>query len=164
MPGPASTGNILVLFGHGAPTDATFDFRRAQTARVNLYSWSRDGVPVWDRQIQLAANDALASGTIRNSYATVNSSRIGGTLMRDYVLSAPDGLNLPTIPAGYRTTSLSALGATVHHNAATLGASTLMLLLVDAGQSPVALSDVLNDAAFNARPLDVLWCACKSSP
>lgn len=162
MPGPATTGNILILYGHGALTDATFDFRRAAPARANIYSWTREGIPVWNTQVQLAVDDGLASGTIRSSYATVNSSRIGGAELRDYILAALDGTPLPVIPGGYNQTAVAALGATVHHNGATIAASNRMILMVDDGNAPILLSDALNDANFNARPLDVLWCACRS--
>jgi len=163
MPGPTSTGNILVLYGHGAMTDATFDFRRDNAARVNLYSWTREGIPVWDTQIQLAADDGLTYGTIRASYATVNSSRIGGALLKDYIIGPPDGLRLPNVPGGYNQTAIAALGATVQHNGATVAASTRLLLMVDNGNAPILLSDILNDANFNNRAFDVLWCACKST-
>jgi|GEM_PF-4703761 len=162
MPGPTPTGNVLILYGHGALTDATFDFRRAGPACANLYSWTREGIPVWDSQIQRAADDALASGTIRSSYATVNSSRIGGTTLRDYILAWPEGLALPAIPAGYNQTAIAALGATAHHNGATVAASTRILLMIDDNNPPIYLSDALNDPNFSARPLDVLWCACRS--
>lgn len=143
-------------------TDATFDFRRDATARVNLYAWTREDIPVWNTQIQLAVDDAFINGIIRNSYATVNSSRIGGATLRDYVLASPDGVPLPTIPGGYNQTAIAALGATVHHNGATLAASTRMLLVVNDASPPILLSDILADANFNARPLDALWCACKT--
>jgi hypothetical protein len=79
--GPTPTGNILVLYGHGGIRNDTFDFRWPNAARINLYSWTREGIPVWDIQIQAAANEALA-GTISTSFATVNSSRIGGTSIK----------------------------------------------------------------------------------
>lgn len=152
-----------MLYGHGAiDVGAEFDFRRADAVKMNLYSWTREGIPVWDRQIQLAADDAIANGAIRNSYAQVQSSRIGGTPARDYILAPPDGLALPTIPAGYGQTAIPALNATVHHSAATLAASTRMVLFIDTDQNPVQLSQVINDASFATRPFDVLWCACRS--
>lgn len=162
MPGPTQTGNVLVLYGHGAVTDQTFDFRRPNASRINLYAWTREGIAVWDTQIELAANEAIASGTIRNSYATVNSSRIGGTVFKDYLIGPPGGLRLPAIPAGYHNTAIAALGATVHHNAATLVASTHMVLMIDAGQPARLLSTIISEPNFANRPFDILWCACKT--
>ena len=162
MPSPTSTGNILVLYGHGAMTEDTFDFRRPAASKINLYSWTREGIPVWDRQIALAANDALAptGGNIRNTYATVNSSRVGGEMFRDYLIGPPDRLQLPILPAN--RTPILALGATVHHNAPNLASSNQMLLMIDAGQREIRLSTIINDPNFTARALDILWCACKS--
>jgi hypothetical protein len=162
MPGPATTGNVLVLYGHGAVTDDAFDFRRAADDRINIYAWTREGIAVWDIQIKVAADEALAAGTIRGSYATVNSSRIGGTPFKDYLIGPPTGLQLPTIPAGFVATPVPALHATVHHDAATIAGSTRMLLMVDAGRPPLLLSTILYDPTFADRALDVLWCACKS--
>lgn len=162
MPGPTPTGNILVLYGHGAMTTATFDFRRADAYKINLYSWTKEGIAVWDTQIQLAANEAIANGTIRKSYATVNSSRIGGSLFKDYLIGYPENLALPTIPVGYANTAIAALGATVYHNAATLAGSNRMVLMVNNGQPPILLSTIIDDPNFTNRPLDILWCACKS--
>jgi hypothetical protein len=162
MPGPTATGNVLVLYGHGAVTDQTFDFRRASASRINLYAWTKEGIAVWDRQIQSAANDAIASGAISTSYATVTSSRIGGTLFKDYRIGPPTGLALPTIPAAYGSTAIAALGATVRHNAATLAGSNRMVLMINAGQATQLLSAIISDPNFNARALDILWCACKS--
>jgi hypothetical protein len=162
MPGPTPTGNVLVLYGHGAVTDNTFDFRRADNHKINLYAWTREGIAVWDIQIELAANDAIAKGTIRDSYAAVNSSRIGGTTRKDYLIGPPNGLRLPTIPAPYGNTTIAALGANVHHNAATIAGSNRMVLMVNAGQPPILLSTIIYDPNFNARPLDILWCACKT--
>jgi hypothetical protein len=160
---PTSTGNVLVLYGHGALTPNTFDFRRANTCRINLYSWTKETIPVWDRQIVAAANDAIAATpTIRNSYATVNSSRIGGTPFKDYLLGDPGTLRLPTIPGTFGTTPIPALGATVRHNAATLPTSTRMILMVNAMQPPILLSTIITNPNFSTRPLDILWCACKS--
>jgi hypothetical protein len=162
MPGPTPTGNILVLYGHGAVTDDTFDFRRSNADKINLYSWTKEGIPVWDRQIQLAANTAIASGQIEQSYATVNSSRIGGAIFKDYLIGSPDGLALPTIPIGYNITNIVALGVTVHHDAATIAASNRMLLMVNTGSGIIRLSDIISNPNFNAISMDVLWCACKS--
>jgi hypothetical protein len=162
MPGLTPTGNVLVLYGHGAVTDNTFDFRRADNYRINLYAWTREGIAVWDRQIYLAANHALATGTISDSYATVNSSRIGGTTLKDYCIGPPTGLRLPDIPAGYGNTPIDVLGANVRHNAATLAGSNRMVLMVNAGRPLILLSTIINNPNFNARPLDILWCACKS--
>lgn len=162
MPGPASTGNILVLYGHGAVTENTFDFRRSDATKINLYSWTREAIPVWDTQIQLAADDAIANGTIRSSYATVNSSRIGGTVMKDLVIGPPDGLRLPDIPIGYVATPIAALNATVHHNGATIAASTRMVLMVDDNNDVLFFSGIIADPNFSGRSFDILWCACKS--
>lgn len=162
MPGPTPTGNILVLYGHGAVTDNTFDFRRPDAHKINLYSWTREGIAVWDTQIELAANNAIASGTIMDSYATVNSSRTGGTIFKDYLIGPPTGLRLPTIPVGYGNTAIAALAATVQHNAATIAGSNRMVLMINAGQPPILLSTIINDPHFTTRPFDVLWCACKS--
>ncbi|MYM31008.1 hypothetical protein GTP58_21960 [Duganella sp. CY15W] len=162
MPGPTRTANLLVLYGHGAVLDQTFNFQRPDASKINLYSWTREGIPVWDIQIQAAATQALANNTISASYATVNSSRIGGAQFKDYLIGAPTGLALPAIPAGYGTTAIAALGATVRHDAPTLGASTRLILMVDNGRPNIRLSALLNDANFNGRPFDVLWCACKS--
>lgn len=163
MPGPTLTGNILVLYGHGALTRGTFDFKRTHDTRINLYAWTREGIAVWDSQIQLAANEAIAHGTIRDSYATVNSSRIGGTPFKDYLIGPPDDLALPTIPGGYGQTAIPALGATVHHDAPTLAGSDRVVLMVDDGEDAILLSTIIDDPNFNNRPWDILWCACKSS-
>jgi len=160
--GPTPTGNILVIYGHGGVTKNTFDFRRPTGQQINLYSWTGEGIPVWDSQIQLAANDALGTGTIRESYATVNSSRIGGTLYKDYILRAPAGLAMPTLPA--HNTPVAALGATIYHNNVTVGLSTRMLITVDAipALHTINLSQILADPSFAGRAFDILWCACKS--
>ncbi len=163
MVGPTATGNILMLYGHGAMAGATFDFRRADAYKINLYSWTREAIPVWDSQIQLAADTAIANGTIRNSYATVNSSRIGGTLLQDSLIGPPTGLALPTIPGAWGTTAIAALGATVRHNAATLAGSNRMVLMVNAGANAVRLSTIISNASFAQRTMDVLWLACKSA-
>ncbi|MBA3849521.1 MAG: hypothetical protein C0502_05925 [Opitutus sp.] len=166
MPGPTRTTAILVLYGHGALSDATFDFKRDAGARLNLYSWTREGIPVWDTQIELAANSALQDGEIRDSYATVNSSRIGGTRLKNYVLAAPTGLRPATVPAGFQETQfeIEGVAVTVQHNAATIAASTRMLLTIDENENDdiLFLTDFFNDANFADRQLDVLWCACKS--
>jgi hypothetical protein len=159
--GPTPTGNILVLYGHGALANATYDFRRPAAAKINLYSWTREGIPVWDRQVQLAAGQALTAGTISASFATVNSSRIGGTLINDYFLQPDNQIPLPVVPAGYHTTAVATLAASVQHNNATLAASTRMYLMLNAGAANVLQSTILADAAFVNRTMDVLWCACK---
>ncbi|MBA4136070.1 MAG: hypothetical protein C0518_01985 [Opitutus sp.] len=155
-----------MLYGHGALTESTFDFRRAQGARINLYSWTREGIPVWDTQIELAANSALQDGEIRQSFATVNSSRIGGTVLRNYALFAPTDLRLPTVPDGFNETEIEIEGVevTVHHNGATIEASNRLLLMIDENDDDnfLFLTDVFNDENFADRSLDVLWCACKS--
>jgi hypothetical protein len=160
--GPTPTGNILVIYGHGGLTSDTFDFRRPSGQQMNLYSWTRVSIPVWDRQIQLAADDALANGTILDSYATVNSSRIGGTILKDYILQAPTGLAMPTLPA--HNTPIPALGATIYHNNATLALSNRMLITVIAVPPlhTITLSQILANPSFAGRAFDVLWCACKS--
>jgi hypothetical protein len=160
--GPQATGTILVLYGHGSLRNETYDFRRPDAAKVNLYAWTREGIPVWDVQIKLAAEDALQSGTIRASFSTVNSSRIGGAQIRDYDFASPVGLALPTVPVGYHTTLVATLGATVHHNNATLATSTRMLLMLNPGAPMVRQSTILHDPAFANRTMDALWCACRS--
>jgi hypothetical protein len=160
MPGPTPTGNVLVLYGHGAVLDENFNFKRPE--RINLYAWTREGIAVWDTQIQLAADDAIATGAIRDSYATVNSSQVGGTLFKDYLLASPDNLRLPTVPDGYSNTTIAALGAKVQHNAAALAGSNRMVLMIIRGQPAVRLSAIINDPNFSNKAFDILWCACKS--
>jgi hypothetical protein len=162
MPAPTPTGNVLILYGHGAVTDRTFDFRRTDDCKINLYAWTRLGIPVWDVQIESAANEAIDTGVISNSYAVVNSSRIGGTIREDYMIGPPDNLRLPVIPAGYADTPIPALGAVVYHSAAILAGSNRMVLMINDGMPPVFFSTIINNPNFNARPLDVLWCACKT--
>jgi hypothetical protein len=160
--GPALTGNILVLYGHGAVTEDTFDFKRAHDHRMNIYSWTRKGIAVWDTQIELAANDALAHGKIRDSYATVNSSRIGGTIMNDYLIGPPYGLRLPHIPRTFSRTPIPELGATAHHDELSLELSKRIVLMIDDESQNVGMSAILYAPEFIDRPFDVLWCACKS--
>jgi hypothetical protein len=160
--GPTATGTILVLYGHGGLRNDTYDFRRPDAAKINLYSWTREGIPVWDVSIQRSANEALSAGTISKSFAAVNSSRIGGTLIKDYDFAPPTNLALPTVPAGFHTTAIATLHATAQHNNAALGASTRILLMLNAGAAFARQSAILADPAFANRSMDVLWCACKS--
>lgn len=110
----------------------------------------------------MAATDALSTGNISASFATVNSSRIGGATLVDYTFGAPTNAALPTLPAGYTHTALASLNATVSHNNATLAGSTRMLLMLNAGAATVRQSQILADPAFAQRTMDVLWCACRS--
>ncbi len=162
MPGPTLTGNILVLYGHGAVTNNRFDFKRPDNCRINLYAWTRVGIAVWDTEIELAANDAIANGVVRESYATVNSSRIGGAVLDDYLIGPPTGLRLPNVPGGYGNTPVDALGGSVRHNSVTLAGSNRMVFMVNDGGPAIRLSTIINDANFRDRPFDILWCACKS--
>lgn len=159
--GPTLTNNILVIYGHGGILDDTFNFQRASGQQLNLYSWTRESIPVWDTQIELAANDALTNGKIRDSYATVNSSRVGGTLLTDYVLQEPAGLRMPTIPA--HNTPVPGLGGIIHHNNTTVATSNRLLFTMNTpAPFTIRLSDILMNSNFAGRAIDVLWCACKS--
>ena len=164
------TGNTLIIYGHGATTEFTFDFRRPAAHVAVLYAWTREGIFIWDSQMQKVANELLQKGSISSSYSNQNKSTIGGALMKNLLLEPPTGLNyLPTIPAAYGTTVIPALMGRVRHNAATLAASTRMVFMMDivaggAAQPQLFFDDiVMNDPNFSNRPLDVLWCACKGN-
>jgi hypothetical protein len=163
------TGNTLIIYGHGATWDSTFDFRRPANSVAFLYSWTREGILIWDSQMKLVANDLLQNGNIRDSYSNQNKSTIGGTLIKNLLLEPPTGLQLPTIPPAYAVTVIPALMGRVWHNAASLANSTRMVFMMDvvvgAAVQPQLFFDdiVMNDPNFSNRPLDVLWCACKGN-
>jgi hypothetical protein len=171
------TGNILIIYGHGAVVnDETFDFRRPDAAKAILYAWTREGIEIWDTQMKLVADEVTQHGTINEGYATRNSSRIGGTILKDLVVEPPVGLHLPNV-AGLAATAIPALGATVYHNAPVLAASTRMVFMMNIAMVPGApapapaadhqpqlhFSTIITDPNFSGRPLDILWCACKGT-
>lgn len=161
------TGNTLIIYGHGGTTQYTFSFRRTAASVAVLYAWTREGIAILDRQMQKVANELLLQGTISNGFSNQNKSTIGGTERRDFILEPPVGLNyLPDIPADYVTTDIAALMGTAWHNAPTLAASTRMVFMMEevagAVQPQLFFSNVINDPHFSNRPLDILWCACKS--
>lgn len=177
---PTTTGNVLVLYGHGCltATEGTFNFQRPANAVINLYSWTREGIPVRVREVLPVANTALAYGRISNSYATFNTSRIRGVLLKDYEIESPLNFPLPPLPplpvpdfgdptspnfAPHQTAiNIQGIPATVYHNNATIALSNRMLLMVDPGaQNIVLLSSILSDPNFLTRTMDVMWCACK---
>lgn len=163
--GPTRTGNILILYGHGLLMSGdTFTFKRAQIHRTNIYVWTRDGIPIWDTQIELIANLAIQNNIIEARTATsVFQSRIGGASVTDHLIEHPHRLRLPDLTTLTHQTPIAALGATVHHNQPTLGGSSLMVLMVDQNSPPIYLSQILSNINFSGRSLDVLWCACRSS-
>ncbi len=164
MSAPLLPSATLVLYGRGALTSSTFNFTRQSDAIANLYSWTSDAIPVWNAEIELAANAALANGDIRGSFVAVNSSRIGGTVLANYALFPPMSLRLPAVPGGFNVTMLSIAGVAtnVSHDGVDIQASNRILVMVDGNEfsDPLFLTDVLDHPLFAARPLDVLWCAC----
>ncbi len=106
-------------------------------------------------------HEAFDNGAIDEGRVKTQSSRIGGTQIKDYILHPPTDLE-PYIPGAYNQTAVAALDATVHHNQAGIGVSSRLLLLLDDDADPTLLSTIISDPNFTGRPFDVLWCACKS--
>lgn len=157
----------LMLFGHGASIEGdTFDFRRTGPNASKIYFWAMEGKS--SRSYSNAMDSIIANnGTVPTGWAQEKSSRIGGTLLTDHLLQDPTvGTDLiPWLPANFATlahnTAIPALNGTVFHDAATIAASQVMVFYIDAGQPELRLSDILADANFNARPLDIVWLVCR---
>lgn len=162
IPSPTDTGTILALFGRSVSwSGKSFDLRRQAGTALALHVWIPKALAVLDPEIELALDDALARGVIRNSYANVLHSRIGGQFIQDYVLFPLTGFRPPTVPDGFSRTRLAGLRAIVHHNAATIADSTRLLLLRDGeDESPLYLSEIVADENFAHRSFDALWCTC----
>jgi hypothetical protein len=165
------TGNILIIYGHGAVVDdLRFDFRRSDAAKAILYAWTREGIEIWDSQMQVVADEAILQGTINTANSNRNDSRIGGTTLKDLVVEPPVRLHLPHIPPAYSTTAIPALSGTVYHS--TRMVFMMNIAVVAGGPAPAPAADhqpqllfsqIIADPNFSARPLDILWCACKGT-
>ncbi|WP_028974823.1 putative adhesin [Spirochaeta cellobiosiphila] len=153
---------LLILFGQGEESQANFCLRRSNFASIKIYSWTPEGIPIWDTEIMLVMADAMNKGVIRESYSTIIKSREEGREAKDYILSSLNNVPLPNSISTYlNQTHISNLDATVYHNKSTIIDSDRMLLTIETPQSHINLSTILNNYNFNARSLDVLWCACK---
>jgi hypothetical protein len=155
------TADILILYGHGAVLEETFDFKRSEKSKITIYSYTREGVAVWDRQIKSGAELAIKEGKVHNYFSNQNTSRIGGVLFKNYVIQPPGKLAFPDIPVGYGTTQISSLNAEVKHDNSDLAKSKIMILKLNRGEKK--LSDIISDAKFKNRSLWIIWCACKGN-
>jgi hypothetical protein len=182
MAGPTPTGNILMIDGHGATgaTQQTFDFRRSQGTRVNLYSYVNEGTGtrVAPSEYLMAAS---VGGQIPKGSTSVSSSDVSGTRARNWVLHARDlkqeedgrwvlewNYEFPSEWGADMIPLQSCQGPDVEvlccYNGADPRSSTRVWLSLQA-EGPdepmvsVWLSTVL--AHFNTRPYDVLWMASR---
>lgn len=168
--GPTLTGSILLIDGHGKTDDLTFNFKRPDTQKCNLYSYVFQNVGIGVDPSNKIINDALDTGKVPDGYSDVSSSRIGGTQIKDRLLQTPGtDWSIAQFAAlkGWtnRTISIPAVSGDnvslqVYHNKPALGDSDRVLVAVDKNSTQlVRLSTILN--TFTQRAYDVLWMACR---
>jgi hypothetical protein len=152
--------NILIIDGHGTDLSTTFDFKRTGGTKVTLYSYTFSDISVSIDQSNARIATALG-GNIPMGYSNLNTSRIGGTKIKDRCLSAmaKDEWEI-TFPAGFKKIQIMDRKVQLAFNGNAWGSSSVIYFRFTPGiDIKMNLSTILD--AFDDREYSVLWMACR---
>lgn len=146
---------MLIIDGHGTEYSENFDFKRSDATRVTLYSYTAAGISHQGIS-SIAVIKTATGGNVPIGYSEVKKSKIGGSLMKDRLLSALATADQPfdQFPGGF-------VDCTNQDYRVFIDAAkdiTYFALALNS-QVSILLSQVL--AFYADKPLDVIWAPCR---
>ena len=148
---------ILIIDGHGTEHTESFDFKRSAAANATLYSYTKAGISAQGMS-SIAWIKTAVEGNIPSGYVELNKSKIGGTLLKDRLLTPLASTDAPFdhFPGGF--VDFSNADYRLFSNAD--GKILYFALALDSNSS-ILLSQILN--FYPDQSLDVIWAPCRGS-